>query len=326
MTDDGLLVKKLPKIDVVAAVIRRGNTFLIAQRPAHKHKGGCWEFPGGKIESGESNRQALTRELKEEIGITIGSARPFIKVTHQYAEKIVVLDVWLVGSFEGEPAGLEGQPLKWITTREIDDHVFPEADVAILNAIRLPDTYAITRSPSDVGGMGPFIQRFRTLAESDGIDMIQLRAKSLNKDVLIRLVEHCKEIATAQGVRLILNEHVDLVKKYALAGVQLSTRQLSTLTQRPLGRNQWVIASCHSFADVTAAAKLNVDSIVLSPVNKTATHPKAMPLGWSNFAHLTELANVPVYALGGLGREDLATAWRNGAHGVAGIGAFWPAD
>lgn len=326
LNSEGLLAKKTPHIEVVAAVIERDGKFLIAQRPADKHKGGCWEFPGGKIERGESSRQALVRELKEEVGITIGSARPFIKLTHQYPEKKITLDVWLVGTFEGEPLGLEGQPIEWINVNQIQNYVFPEADEAILNAIRLPKFYAITKNPSDVGGVGPFVTQFHGLVEREDVRLVQLRAKGMNKDVLIRLVEQCQAFCSQFGAELILNEHYDLVKKYNLAGVHLTTKQLRQLSARPLPRSQWVFASCHSYADVETANELGVDAITLSPVKSTPSHPGLTTLGWDNFTTIAEASNVPVFALGGMTKDDAPIAWRNGAQGVAGISEFWTAS
>ena len=106
----------MKRVHVAAAVIRgTDGSILIARRADTQHQGGLWEFPGGKVEAGESVEAALARELKEELGITVEVARPLIKVQHDYPDKQVLLDVWEVSAFSGEPHGVEGQPLAWLS-------------------------------------------------------------------------------------------------------------------------------------------------------------------------------------------------------------------
>eukprot|EP01137_Pigoraptor_chileana_P016793 Opistho-2@73895 len=104
-------VEPVKRVHVAAAVIRDDSgKILIARRADTQHQGGLWEFPGGKVEADESVECALARELQEELGIVVGAARPLIKVRHDYPDKQVLLDVWEVSSFSGEPHGAEGQP------------------------------------------------------------------------------------------------------------------------------------------------------------------------------------------------------------------------
>ena len=103
-----------PAIRVVAAVIYDGlSRVLVAQRPAGKPLAGYWEFPGGKVEAGESDADALRRELREELGVQMGAARAVLELTHDYPERQVRLSVWVVDGLQGEPSGLEGQRLEW---------------------------------------------------------------------------------------------------------------------------------------------------------------------------------------------------------------------
>ena len=122
-------------LNVVAAAIVRGGRVLIAQRPDHLHQGGKWEFPGGKIEPQELPEEALSRELNEELGVTITSYHPLLSLHHDYADKSIALDVWLVSDFRGIPRGNEGQVIRWIDISELTDYDFPDANQAIIQML-----------------------------------------------------------------------------------------------------------------------------------------------------------------------------------------------
>lgn len=127
----------VPRIHVAVGVILDAQQrVLIAFRPGHVHQGGLWEFPGGKVESGETVQQALARELNEELAIHVEACRPLLNLQHDYTDKAVQLDVWWVEQFRGEPVGREGQPLEWITAEQLSEYTFPEANAAIVTAVR----------------------------------------------------------------------------------------------------------------------------------------------------------------------------------------------
>jgi mutator protein MutT len=130
-----------PFIHVVAGVvIDAADRVLIAQRPSGKHMAGGWEFPGGKLEPGEERLAGLARELREELGITlIGNPRPLIRVRHDYPSREVLLDVWVVKRFSGEPRGLDRQALRWCTRDELEAAELLPADRPIVAALRLPE-------------------------------------------------------------------------------------------------------------------------------------------------------------------------------------------
>ena len=121
---------------VAAAVIDAEDRILIAQRPAGKHLAGGWEFPGGKLEPGEELLAGLERELREELGIEISSPLPLIQVRHAYPTREVLLDVWVVKHFAGEPRGLDGQALRWCTLPELQSVELLPADGPIVAALR----------------------------------------------------------------------------------------------------------------------------------------------------------------------------------------------
>ncbi len=122
----------------VAVVIDRRGRVLIAERPPGKHLAGAWEFPGGKIEPGETPRQGLARELEEEIGITIEHPRPLMRLRHVYPTGAVLLDVWVVRRYQGEPQSLDGQRLRWCDRKALSNAPLLPADRPILAALRLP--------------------------------------------------------------------------------------------------------------------------------------------------------------------------------------------
>ncbi len=121
---------------VVGVIIDASHGILLAKRPAHKTLAGLWEFPGGKVESGETAYDALCRELAEEVGIAVKSAKPLLQFQHRYTERVVDLDVWLVDSFVGNAYGREGQTIRWVTHAELDHFKVPDANYRIIDALK----------------------------------------------------------------------------------------------------------------------------------------------------------------------------------------------
>ena len=122
--------------DVVAALIWQGDRFLICQRPAHKARGLLWEFVGGKVEPGETKAQALIRECREELDVTISVGEEFVQVVHEYPDLTVRLTLFHAAIAEGTPRLLEHNDLRWITPAETENYDFCPADVEILERIR----------------------------------------------------------------------------------------------------------------------------------------------------------------------------------------------
>jgi mutator protein MutT len=124
---------------VAAAVTDAVGRVLIAQRPPGKHLAGGWEFPGGKLMAGEDRRAGLARELSEELGIAISLPRPLIRVRHTYDYGVVLIDMWVVKKYSGEPSGLEAQALRWVTQDQLEATELLPADGPIVAALRLPE-------------------------------------------------------------------------------------------------------------------------------------------------------------------------------------------
>ncbi|NQD95636.1 Nudix family hydrolase [Pseudomonas sp. CrR25] len=312
----------MKRIHVAAAVIRgTDGRILIAKRADDQHQGGLWEFPGGKVEAGESVREALTRELEEELGIRPSAARPLIQVRHDYPDKQVLLDVWDVSAFTGQAHGAEGQPLAWVAPRQLAGYPFPAANRPIVAAARLPECYLITPDGLDAATLLTGIQA----ALDAGIRLLQLRAPAMfdpqYRDLAVDALGLC-----AGRAQLMLKGPMEWLGDFPAAGWHLTARQLRELATggRPVPAERWLAASCHSAEELALAARLGVDFVTLSPVQATASHPTTQPLGWERASELLQAFNQPAYLLGGVGSADVERAWQTGAQGVAGIRAFWP--
>lgn len=128
----------IKQIDVAVGMVLDGDRVLIARRADHQHQGGLWEFPGGKVEAGESTPDALARELAEEVGLKVDPATmtPLTCLDFDYGDKRVRLDTWLCFDFNGEARGLEGQPVRWVRLAELDHYSFPEANQSLIEQLR----------------------------------------------------------------------------------------------------------------------------------------------------------------------------------------------
>jgi 8-oxo-dGTP diphosphatase len=315
MTDDK------ERVHVAAgALFNEAGEVLIARRHDDAHQGGLWEFPGGKVAPGEAVAQAVRRELREELGVDVRAARPLIRVAHDYPDRSVLLDVWRVDGWTGEPHGLEGQAIAWVHPERLRERAFPAADVPIIAAVRLPSLYLITPEA------GPDAKTFLTSLErclARGLRLVQLRAPGLDAAAYRVLAADALALCRRHGAQLLLNAEPRLVDELGAHGVHLSSGRLRGLSGRALDASRWVAASCHDAAELARARRAGVDFAVVSPVAPTATHPGATPLGWAGFAALAAQAGMPVYALGGLGMDDLEAAWRHGGQGVAAIRSLW---
>ena len=297
-------------IEVAAGVITdtQGRVLLMQRLPG-KHLAGLWEFPGGKLEAGESVARALARELDEELGIEVRASAPLIALPWRYPEKTVHLHALRVTAWRGVPRAREGHPLRWVAVRDMDTAKMPPADGAIVTALRLPTYYAISGAVPDAN----FALRDDAL--------FQLRLPGLGVAAVRQVATHLLEAAPHWRADLLLSHDVALARELGV-GVHLGAGQLRTLRERPLPHDCWVGAACHDAEELARAADIGADFATLSPVGATASHPDAMPLGWERFAALVAEAQLPVYALGGVGPDDLERARAAGAQGVAGIRAF----
>jgi 8-oxo-dGTP diphosphatase len=299
-------------------ILRDDGKVLLGQRPPGKPWAGWWEFPGGKIETGESAAHALQRELHEELGIEATEFSPWIKRTFAYPERTVRLHFFTVRKWRGEPHGRENQQLSWEYPAAPSVGPLLPANTPVLDALRLPSIYAIT-DLAEMGESAFFTALERAL--QDGVRLIQVREKQLGRVELEQFSQVVIARASSYGARVVVNCDIALAYAAGADGVHLPSAALMNCTQKP--RNLLCGASCHNAAELAQAARLELDYALLAPVQATRTHPETPPLGWNAFADLACDQPLPIYALGGLASQDLHTAWAAGAHGIAMQRAAW---
>lgn len=313
------LQQKSSLVEVAVAVLQRDDgQFLMAQRPEGKAYAGYWEFPGGKVEAGETPNHALVRELHEELGIAVKTAYPWLRRVFTYPHATVRLNFFRVTGWQGEPHGKEGQLLSWQRMPALAVSPILPANDPILRALQLPHLYAISNA-SELGGE-VYMQRLQ-LALNNGLRLLQIREKGWSRPAVKELSLRSIELAHAAGARVLLNGDIALAQEVGANGVQLTGTQLAACKRRP--DIELCAASCHNAAELKLAEDLELDFALLSPVLPTKSHPGAAHLGWDSFAGMAGSSSIPVYALGGLQADDMKKAWGNGAHGIALLRQAW---
>lgn len=308
----------------VGILLKSDGHFLLGQRPAGKPYAGYWEFPGGKLETGEDVFTALQRELHEELGLEIHTAAPWVTRVFVYPHATVRLHFWRVqeknGGWSGVPHGRENQAFGWFDLQHLQAAApLLPATLPVLRWLALPPFYAI--SAATQLGKSEFLKRLRARVAANNLPLLQLREKELPPEQFDVLFREVRAIIADSNTQLMINsfhpqqywEHVD--------GVHLSAADLLQWQQRPPFKR--VAASCHTRAELEHAAQLECDFAVLGNVNPTRSHPKQTALGWPQWQALTQHSALPVYAIGGLQEDDLSTAEQHGAHGLAMISGLW---
>lgn len=295
-----------------AVVVRADGAVLLAQRPPGKPYAGYWEFPGGKLEPGEAPRDALERELVEELGIVVRRAAPWIVQEHVYPHAHVELHFFRVFAFDGEPVGHDGQAFAWQAPGAIGVAPLLPANTRVLAALALPAVMGISCA-EDLGEDAFVASAERALAR--GLRLVQLRDRGWPQDRRDALARRLVPRVRAHDAKLVINGAEDDARRLGADGVHWTAAALARAARRPA--DLLVGASCHTRAELERAAWLGLDYAVVGPVLATPTHPDATPLGWAGFARTIEGTRVPVYALGGLCAGDLEAALDHGAHGIA---------
>ncbi len=305
----------------VAVMVRGDGQVLLARRPASKVYAGYWEFPGGKVEPGETDGEALAREIQEELGVEITRAWPWVTQVYAYPHATVRLKFFRVTGWTGEPRAKEHDAIIWQPPGAIDLEPLLPANGPVLRGLTLPHEYAI----SDASSLGEEAFAARLQARfSAGLRLLQVREIDWPRERMASLVRRAIELGRPHGARVLVNNDIALAHHSGAHGVHLTARQLSALGTRP--DMELVGASCHNRAELEAAQELGADFAVLGPVCRTPSHPEREAMGWDAFAALVSEASLPVFALGGVHRGDMERAWTCGAHGVAMLRGAWSRD
>ena len=284
---------------------------------------GWWEFPGGKLERGEPVFDALVREFDEELGLHIVVAHPWVQRVVVYPHATVRLHYWRSfgegRGWQGAPTSKEGQAFRWERIERLTTDPWLKGAEPVRRWLQLPATYAISNA-SEVGKSRFLTDLDRRLA-SGAIQQLQLREPGMDEATFDELFEAVLARCRAHDVRLLVNSvHPERYWSRA-SGVHLTSRALMQIEARP--EVDWCFASCHDAEEIERAGRLSIDAAVLGPVLPTASHPDAQGIGWEGFVDRIAKTTVPVYAIGGLGIEDAATAMRAGGQGIAMIRSAW---
>ena len=328
-------------VNVAVAVIHFNNQYLLGFRHTNQHQGNRYEFVGGKIEPDETPKQGLVREVHEEIGLDIAqnTAVKMGVIRHDYADKSVALHVFKIqvsqAQFDGLQQGIgkEGQAVTWVHQSDLvaNQYPLPDANARILEWLKLPRAIYITQPLDSFVSVDKWVDFYSQKLPDDAHCYLRPQTSDENATAIIDGLLTIRaditpiiQYATLACLFKCLPERLDAWLKNGM--VHLNHQQLMTLDFSSLSKNYRYFASCHdqhSLSRLNALATSHtVMGCFLSPVKATPTHPETFQsggMGWQAFGELAKLSDVPMFALGGVGQADLATAYEHGAMGIAGI-------
>jgi len=318
-------------IHVIAGIIRdplQPSKILITRRKKGQHLQHLWEFPGGKVEVGESRFSALKRELNEETGIHVVAAEPLQSVYHRYADKNIHLDVWDIKHFSGIARGEEDQEIAWISLQELSDYKFPEADKPVLKALLLSPYLLITPDMPEQFEAS-YLNQYERLIERQLYPRVLFRSHHLDDEHYAQVANKLQKISQKNNCELIIHrpslKSLQAKQFESFQWRHLNSYSLQSLQTNPFDESVKLTASCHDKAELKMAERLGCEFALLSTVRDTASHPGRQAKGWHGVKKIMMKSRIPVYALGGVRRKDLCVARFQGALGVAGITDFWSA-
>jgi len=319
---------------VVAAVLQdEQGRFLLTRRPAGKVRAGEWEFPGGKLHSGETSHQALRRELQEELGIELLSSEPLHSFRHQYPDIEVHLQVHRALRWRHQPQPCEQQQIEWFDHARLAHTLLSAADGHIARMLRLPPLLYITPSMRATDQLQELLAAVRK-ALLLGAGLVYFRQTGLAAGQLVDWLEQVAALCHAHAAGVLCNrEFLDLPATRSTAlpvdGIHLRAAELPAagtdrrLLDWRLQHPQALLgASCHAAGELLQAGQADCRYALIGPVRPTASHPQRPALGWSALRSLAAQSDLPLYALGGMQPADLDQARANGAYGIAAIRGF----
>ena len=293
-----------PIIDVAIAILLHQNNVLVGWREAKQHQGNKHEFPGGKVEEGETPLAACRREIYEEVGIGLHEWHAFDVIVHEYEDVIVKLHLF----HAVVPTALLNeiqQPWSWYSREELLNLNFPKANLAIIQRLYWPHQIKISAQLDD-------------LAQLKQDQLLYWRVEGTQQQ-LTELAERSVEHLSRLIVNVDIFEQLNSIQQQAISAIHLKQPQLMALKPGDLQIGKRYIAACHDLASMQQAQNIGCDAILLSPVLPTATHPEAVALGWEQFKCWVSQVDIPVFALGGMQAGDLAIAKEQGGYGIAGM-------
>lgn len=308
------------RVEVAAGVIRRADgRFLLGRRAPGTFYPGYWEFPGGKVEEGESAAQALRRELYEELGIRVERLYRWLVREYDYEHANVRLHFFEVPEWRGELQDHVHSELAWQFADALEVVPMLPANGPVLKALRLPRGIGIT----DCAAFGVEAQlgRIGHALTAGRVGMIQVREAAMSPVQRRDFTRQVIGMAGRHGAPVVINGDAQLAYELGADGVHLKRAELFAATRRP--DFEWVGASCHDREALRHAAALGLDYALVGPVKATQTHPGQSGIGWERFAEMTALSPMPVLGLGGLSMADMEAARAAGAHGIAAIRGMW---
>ena len=291
-------------------ILRNNNKILFSQRTKVPYLD-MYEFPGGKINDDESAKDALIREIKEELSITVTESTKINKLTHKYQDFDVELHVFNIDNYKGQIEALEKQKIKFLSLQEVKNKVI-ESTYRILKIISLPKYYIITKPVHKK--IAHDLSKLSTY--NDYFIRMRFNNKPASYDKMLREAsKYCK----INNIKLIIDYPYN--SNYYHTGIHYNSIDLHKFCVQ---KNDLLTrsASCHTQDDIIKANELNLDFIILSPIiiSKSSSYEAK---GWNNFKKLSSIANMPVFALGGIHDNHMDECNFNNGYGLAGISNFW---
>lgn len=301
-------------IRVAAGVLDRANgEYLATQRPPGKIAAGKWEFPGGKLEDGESPEQALVRELHEELGIHVVRAQPLIRICHSYSDRDVDMWVFRVTHWRGVLSSQDGQAMRWGSLSALRSLDWLGADGPVLQALALPECLPITPPGADLTELLALRQHWL----SRGWRVARLRLPALSD---AQYHAYAQQLIAQGDFGWILDRCPERSMQLGAAGFHDTSTNIHA--HRPVGSGLYWGRSVHDRDSWLSARRAGCDYVQLSPVQPTPTHPQRTALGWPAFAEIIAAGSLPTYALGGVGPQELGRVRAVWGQGVSGIRGF----